>query len=119
MKKHTKRKLTQLGALFVLDGVFFSLINPVQAYAVVIAAGFLLLIVTLYTLIDFLLAVGERIIPFSSRTKRRIALAITLVSALLLAMQSIGQLTTKDILAVAPLVIVLSVYFSYLFRKQA
>jgi hypothetical protein len=33
-------------------------------------------------------------------------------------MQSIGQLTVKDVLAVIPLVIVLSVYFSYMLKKQ-
>jgi hypothetical protein len=119
MKKHAKQKLVRLGALFVFDALFFSMINPVQAYAVVIIVGYLLLIITLYVLIDFLLAVSERIIPFSPHTKRRIALATTLVLALLIAMQSIGQLTPKDVLAVVPLIIVLSVYFSYMLKKQS
>lgn len=119
VKKHTKRKLLRLGALFVFDGLFFSLINPVKAYAVVIIVGFVLLVITLYVLIDFVLAVSERIIPFSLYTKRRMALATTLVLSLLLALQSIGQLTTKDVLAVIPLAIVLSVYFSYMLKKRA
>ena len=119
LKPHAKRKLIELGALFVLDAVFFSMVNPVQAYAVVIIVGFLLLVVTLYVLIDFILAVSERIIPFTPHTKRRMALATTLVLSLLIAMQSIGQLTVKDVLAVIPLVIVLSVYFSYMLKNQA
>lgn len=118
MKKRTKQKLLRLGALFVLDGLFFSLINPVKAAAVVTIVGFVLLVITLYVLIDFMLAVSERLIPFSAHAKRRMALATTLVLALLLAMQSIGQLTTKDILAVVPLAIVLSVYFSYMLKKR-
>lgn len=118
LKPHAKRKLIELAALFIIDGVFFSLVNPVQAYAVVIVVGFLLLVVTLYVLIDFLLAVSERIIPFSPHTKRRMALATTLVLSLLIAMQSIGQLTVKDVLAVVPLIVVLSVYFSYMLKKQ-
>jgi hypothetical protein len=108
----------KLTALFVIDALFFSLVNPIQSHAVVIFIGFLLLVITLYVLIDFLLAVSERIIPFSSHTKRRMALASTLVLALLIAMQSIGQLTVKDVLAVIPLVVVLSVYFSYMLKKQ-
>jgi hypothetical protein len=118
VKQHTKRKLTKLAALFVVDILFFSLVNPIQSHAVVIFVGYLLLVITLYVLIDFLLAVSERIIPFSPHTKRRMALASTLVLALLIAMQSIGQLTVKDVLAVIPLVIVLSVYFSYMLKKQ-
>lgn len=116
---HTKRKLIQLVALFVLDALFFTLVNPVNAYAIIIVVGFVLLIFTLYVLIDFLLALGERIIPFSAHTKRRMALASTLVLGLLIAMQSIGQLTVKDVLAVIPLVVVLSLYFSYMSKKQA
>lgn len=118
LSPHAKRRLIWLLGLFVVDVVFFSLVNPVKAYAVVIIIGFALLIATLYVLIDFLLAVGERIIPFSHSTKRRIAQATTLVLGLLIAMQSIGQLTLKDILAVIPLIIVLSLYFSYMFRQQ-
>jgi hypothetical protein len=117
VKQHTKRKLFRLAALFIVDALFFSLVNPIQTHAVVIFIGFVLLVLTLYVLIDFLFALSERVIPFSHRTKRRMALATTLVLALLIAMQSIGQLTVKDVLAVIPLVVVLSIYFSYMLRK--
>jgi hypothetical protein len=119
VKQHTKRKLFRLAALFIFDALFFSLVNPIQTHAAVVFVGFALLVLTLYVLIDFLLAVSERIIPFSPHTKRRMALATTLVLSLLIAMQSIGQLTVKDVLAVIPLIIVLSVYFSYMLRKTS
>ena len=119
MKKHVKRKLIQLALLFAADALFFGLINPVKAYAIVLVIGFILLVLTLYVAIDLLLALGERIIPFSLHTRRKIALALTLVLGLLIAMQSIGQLTPKDVLAVIPLVLVLSFYFSYVTRRQA
>lgn len=119
MKKHTKQKLLRLAMLFVADALFFSLVNPNKVYAVVIIVGFALLALTIYAPIDFLLALAERIVPFSLHTKKRIALATTLVLSLLIAMQSIGQLTIKDVLAVIPLVIVLSFYFSYLSTKKA
>lgn len=115
---HAKHRLIRLLLLFVVDIVFFSMVNPAKAYAVVIIVGYVLLVITLYVLIDFLLALGERIIPFTHTTKRRIAQASTLVLGLLIAMQSIGQLTVKDVLAVIPLIIVLSMYFSYMFRNQ-
>lgn len=111
-------KLYKLMGLTAADITFFSFINPIKAYAFVIIVGFALLVLTIYVLIDFLLLLGERIIPLSMRTKRRIALAMTMVIGLLIAMQSIGQLTYKDILAVIPLVIVMSFYFSYLQRSR-
>jgi len=119
IKSHRKRKLIVLAGLFVADGFFFSLVNPNKVYAAVIILGFMLLALTIYALLDFLLALAERVVPFSLTTKKRIALATTLVLSLLIAMQSIGQLTVKDILAVIPLVIVLSFYFSYLWAKKA
>lgn len=116
---HRKRKLIRLLVLFVADALFFSFVNPQNVYAVVIIVGFVLLALTLYALIDFLLVLAERIVPFSLETKKRIALASTLVLTLLIAMQSIGQLTGKDILAVIPLIIVLSFYFSYMSSSKA
>jgi hypothetical protein len=118
IKSHRIAKLTRLLILFAADGLFFSLINPNSVYSFVIVIGFLLLALTIYALIDFLLVLAERIVPFSLHTKKRIAFASTLVLSLLVAMQSIGQLTSKDILAMVPLVIVLSFYLSYVTRKK-
>lgn len=116
---HRTQKLVRLLALFVADALFFSLVNPENVYAVVIIVGFVLLALTLYALIDFLLALAERVVPFSQHAKKRIALASTLVLTLLIAMQSIGQLTGKDVLAVIPLIVVLSFYFSYMTAGKA
>jgi hypothetical protein len=118
LQSHRTRKLIRLIVLFIGDGVFFSLINPVSVYSFVLVVGFALLALTMYALIDFFLALVERVVPFSSHTKKRIALASTLVLSLLIAMQSIGQLTSKDVLATIPLVIVLSFYFSYITAKK-
>ena len=119
MKKHRTRKFLRLLVLFAADIILFSFVNPTNAYALVIIVGFVLVSLTLYALIDFLLVVAERIAPFSLHTKRRIALASTIVLSLLLAMQSIGQLTVKDVLAVIPLLAVLAFYFSYATARKA
>jgi hypothetical protein len=117
IKSHRTRKLIRLVILFIGDSLFFSLINPTNVYSVVLIIGFILLALTIYAMIDFLLQLADRIVPFRQYTKKRVALAVTLVLSLLIAMQSIGQLTSKDILATVPLVIVLSFYFSYMTRK--
>lgn len=107
------RKAGWLAGLLLVDGLFFSLVNPRQAHAFVIIIGFGLVVVTLYALFDLLLALAERIVTFSARTRRRLRDSLTMLLALLLAMRSIGQLTVKDILAIIPLVLLLAFYLSY------
>ncbi|HET6924587.1 MAG TPA: hypothetical protein VFH39_02045 [Candidatus Saccharimonadales bacterium] len=117
MKRHS-RSLWQLAGLAVLDAAFFGFINPTNAYAVVVMIGFLLLVATLYVVVDLLLALAERIVTFRPTTRYRLRLSITAFLALLIAMQSIGQLTVKDMAAIIPLVLVAAFYASYQ-RKQA
>lgn len=119
MKKYFNYKLLWLAGLFAADGLFFGLVNPQKVYALVIIIGFGLLAVTTYVLLSFLLSLAGRLVTFSAPTQKRAALATTLALTLLIAMQSIGQLTGKDILAVIPLVIVLAFYLSYLSTHKA
>lgn len=111
--KLRSKKLGYLAALVVLDGLFFSLIDPRRAPALVIIVGFALVVATWYVLIDLLLGLAERVVTFSPRARRRWQDSLTMLGGLLLAMQSIGQLTAKDLLAIVPLVAVLAFYLSY------
>jgi hypothetical protein len=107
------KKLGYLAVLLLVDGLFFSLVDPRKAHALVIIVGFGLVVVTLYVLLDLLLMIVERVITLSTRTRRHLQDSITMLGGLLLAMQSIGQLTVKDMLAIIPLVAVLAFYLSY------
>jgi len=117
MKRHTP-KLLRLATLLVVDLLFFGLIDPRNAYALVVVGGFVLLVATLYVIIDLLLILLERVITLRPMTRHRLHTATTMLLALLLAMQSIGQLTVKDMAAIVPLVVVAAFYLSYQ-RKQA
>lgn len=114
---HKYRKPIYVTLALVVDSVFYGLINPRTAYAVVIIVGFGLLVATLYLIIDLLLALAERAVPFSAMTRHRLHVSTTMLLALLIAMQSIGQLTLKDLAAIVPLVLVAAFYTSYQ-RKQ-
>jgi len=117
MKSHRTRRFIRLGALFVADTLFFGLIDPTKAYALVIIVGFGLLVLTIYMIVDLLLALLERVVMFPVMTRHRLHTSITMLVALLIAMQSIGQLTTKDLFAIVPLTLVAAFYLSYQ-RKQ-
>jgi len=118
MKRYYTHKLVRILALLVIDGIFFGLIDPRKAYALTIIIGFGLLVLTIYTLVDLLLGLLERIVTFPAMTRHRLHTSITMLLGLLIAMQSIGQLTVKDLLAIIPLVLVAAFYLSYQ-RKQA
>lgn len=99
--------------LLMVDAIFFSVINPTKAYALVVIVGFGLLVLTIYAIIDLLLMLLTRVVPLSDLLHKRILTAGTMLLGLLIAMQSIGQLTVRDMFALIPLVLVLAFYLSY------
>jgi hypothetical protein len=118
MKRYYSHKFARILALFIIDGLFFGLVDPRRTYALTIIVGFGLLVLTIYVLVDMLLGLLERIVTFPVMTRHRLHTGITMLLGLLIAMQSIGQLTVKDLLAIIPLVLVAAFYLSYQ-RKQA
>lgn len=69
-----------------------------------LVAAFMLAAVTLYYFLQGLLVVVRWYgVPVSPKSKR-IALVLTLVASSLLALQSIGQLSGRDILVLLPLI---------------
>jgi len=99
--------------LLAVDAVFFSMINPTRAYAWVVIIGFGLLVLTIYVIFGLLVTMIAKIVPLSDLLRKRLVRAATLLCGLLIAMQSIGQLSFKDLLALVPFVLVLAFYFSY------
>lgn len=117
MRKHFK-DFGRVLALLVVDSIFFSAINPAKAYALVVIVGFGLLVLTIYAVIDLLLLLVVRIVPLSDLLRKRILTSGTMLLGLLIAMQSIGQLTVKDMFALVPLVLVLGFYLSYQTKQK-
>ena len=105
--------------LIVADIVFFSLINPANSSSFMIILGCILTALSIYMIIFGLTRLLAIFITVSRRTQRRFAIFITLVLMFLLLMQSIGQLSLRDILAIVPLMVVLYIYLTYTSRTKA
>lgn len=109
---HSNKSRLTLG-LIVLDGVFFTFTDPSNVDLAVIFVGFLLLSVTLYLLISRICAFG-RFYGFQLDARaHRISLFGTGIIVGLIALQSIGALTFRDILVAIPLTAIAYTYLSY------
>jgi hypothetical protein len=119
MKKHLKRRQTGYVLLLVLaDLLFFSFTNPSSVASFVLIIGFLLLIATLYWLVRLAVTGICFYIPALRHTRGRLTIFITGIIGALLALQSIGQLTTRDAIVIVPIALVLYVYFMYARSKM-
>ncbi len=98
-----------LGGLMVADAVVFGTTNPRSAPSFLLIVGFLLLSATIYCLFDGLLAVPA-VYGFHLRHKRRLVGTLTALTGALVALQSIGQLGSRDVLVLLLLTLLLSLY---------
>lgn len=105
--------------LLIADIVFFSLINPTNSNSFVIILACLLSALTFYELFLGLMKLISFFLTISVKSQRRFALFITVLTMFLLLMQSIGQLSLRDILAIVPLMIILYLYITYSSRLKA
>ena len=107
LKRHWK-----LFGLLALDGLLFSLTNAGSAPAYALIVGFVLLIATLHYLLYGLLAFA-RLYGLSFKRKRYLAGYSTILAGFLLALQSIGELNSRDVVVLLPLVIIGYTYSLY------
>jgi NhaP-type Na+/H+ or K+/H+ antiporter len=89
-------------AVLIADVIFFSSINASQIAPFVLIIGFALLLLTCYIFIYVLLSIA-RLYGLPIRYKQRLALYLSGVIGLVVALQSIGELTPRDILVLLPL----------------
>lgn len=109
---HSNKSRLMLG-LLMLDSAFFTFTNPSNVDSIVLFIGFLLLSTTLYLFITRLCAMG-RLYGFQFDVhSRRIAMFGTGTIVVLLALQSLGELTTRDTVVALPLGLITYLYLSY------
>jgi hypothetical protein len=104
--------------LLIADYEFFSLTNPNNVPSFVLVLGFLLLLMTLYLVVRVVVTLLCFYVGALRRTRRRLTGFTTGLLGVLLALQSIGQLTTRDAVVIVPIAIVLYVYFTYARTKM-
>ena len=99
--------------LIVVDGTFFSITNPNKGSSVMLIVGFLLVAATMYFIFNRLFKFIS-LYGFSKENGyRRFAFYFTGVLAGLLALQTIGELTLKDVL-----IFIHNIYSDCLKRKE-
>ena len=107
------KRFLLLTSLIVLDGAFFFLTNPNNINSSLLIIGFLLLSLTFFGIFELFLhflGVGG----FKVKHKRRLSVFLAVIFGFLLALQSIGQLTLRDVLVLLPLSGLLYLYLTYI-----
>lgn len=102
----------RISGLLAADALVFGATNPESTPSFVLIVGFILMAVTLYYLLDGLLAL-TKLYGIPVRHKRRLLRTLTLLISGVVAFQSIGQLSTRDILVLSPLTVLFYAYVAY------
>jgi hypothetical protein len=98
--------------VLIADCVFFSSISASAVAPSVLIVGFVLLLLTCYVMLYGLLSIA-RLYGFPIRYKQRLAVYLSGVVGLIMALQSIGELTPRDILVLLPLATLGYIYAVY------
>src|SRR5512146_1634544 len=115
MKSINNKRLWKFAGLAALDGLMFGFTNPRNIPSFGLMAGFLLLVVTLYYVVNQLLSLA-RLYGLAIRRRRRLAVLITAVTGALIGLQSMGELNSRDVLVSLPLAIIAYGYIAYVRR---
>lgn len=102
----------RITGLLVADSVLFGTTDPRDAPSFMLIVGFLLMSATIYYMLDGLLAL-TKLYGLPVRHRKRVLRTTTLLIGGLLALQSIGQLSARDILILAPLTSLVYFYVAY------
>jgi hypothetical protein len=115
MKTHwiNQHKTRSLAGLILVDAVFFGLTNPSKVPAVLLIAGFALIVVNLYALSLGLVALSRWYGISLGAHSKKIVLIITGFTGALIGLQSMGQLSVRDLVILMPFVAIGYFYSSY------
>lgn len=102
----------RLSGLLLADFVVFGTSNPDDTASFMLIVGYLLLCVTLYYLLDGVLSLG-RFYGVPLKHKKRFLRTAVLVLAGVIALQSIGQLSSRDVMVLVPLTSLFYLYVAY------
>ncbi len=101
----THRSVWQLGALCIADGIVFGGTSASSVASPMLITGFLLLAATAYQLLRVLITLAS-LYGLQVKRSRRLAVSLTGLASGLVALQSIGELSSRDALVLLPLAII-------------
>lgn len=113
LTKLTKRlHFWRISGLLVADLLLFGTTNPSNTLSFMLIVGFVLLSATIYYLLDGLL-IFLKLYGLTIRSRKRVLRTASMVICGILALQSMGQLSARDILILGPLTVVAYFYAAY------
>lgn len=113
MKIVSRRQFWKISALLAADALVFGISDPQKVPSWMLAAGFLLLMVTLCQLLSVvLMAANWYGLPGRAHRKRQVRVLTGVIGGLI-ALQSIGELGQRDVLVLVPLAVIAYAYISY------
>ncbi len=102
-----------LAALLALDGLFFGFTEPRTVAAPMLMVGFGLIVANLYFMIRGAIRLARWYgVSFGSHA-RRVAMVATGVIGSVVALQSVGQLSPRDVIVLLPFAVIAYLYTSY------
>jgi hypothetical protein len=107
------KQFWQIISLLVVDGIFFTNSNAGQVAPFILIVGFLLLVFTSYLLLFGAISI-MRLYGLPIRHKKRLSVYLTLILGSIIALQSIGELSSRDIIVLLPLVTLGYMYGLYI-----
>jgi hypothetical protein len=113
-----KNAFNRLALVISCDLLFFATTDPRTASPPILIISCALTTVTVYLVCRLAMELVGKLFDLSTPTKKHAAVSITIALTFLILMQSIGQLSSRDILAVVPLAVVSYFYLSYVFRPE-
>lgn len=119
MTKHSVARYSlKAASLAVTDLLFFSFVSPLRGGSFLIIIGCALILLSTYWLAYSVARLTVWFAPNISLRSRPFAVSVMLFVMFVLLMQSIGQLSGRDVLAAAPLACILYGYISYAGKRR-
>ncbi|HET8992013.1 MAG TPA: hypothetical protein VFN31_03210 [Candidatus Saccharimonadales bacterium] len=109
----TKHKLAQsVLALFLIDFLFFGSINSTKVAPFMLIVGLIVLVMNIYFLVYGVISL-IRLYGIAVKRKGRISLYSSIFLGILIALQSIGELSGRDLIVIVMLAVASYAYITY------
>lgn len=102
----------RISGLLAADMLLFGTTDPRSTLSFMLIVGFLLMSATVYYLLDGVL-VFLKLYGLAPRNRRRVLRTATVLICGILALQSIGQLSARDLLILGPMTVLAYFYLAY------
>ena len=114
---HLPYRASRVIAITLAGLGFFCVTNPVRSSPLLAVLGTVILGVLIYVWSQVAVDTVGLFWPFQARARRLAILMVAGVSVFLIIMQSIGELSWRDVFAIVPLATISYIYLSYMVNR--